>query len=59
MVAPFEQAVMSLTVGEVSRYLCNQFGWHVIILNDMRAVQAPAFEEVSGEIAAELQARRN
>jgi RecJ-like exonuclease len=27
----------------------------VIILNDMRALQAPAFEEVRGEIAAELQ----
>jgi len=56
MVAPFEQAVMSLTVGEVSPLpVQTQFGWHVIILNDMRAAQAPAFEEVSGEIAAELQ----
>ena len=56
MVAPFEQAVMSLTVGEVSPLpVQTQFGWHVIILNDMRAVQAPAFEEVSGEIAAEVQ----
>ena len=56
MVAPFEQAVMSLTVGEVSPLpVQTQFGWHVIILNDMRAVQAPAFEEVSGEIATELQ----
>jgi peptidyl-prolyl cis-trans isomerase C len=56
MVAPFEQAVMSLTLGEVSPLpVQTQFGWHVIILNDMRAVQAPAFEEVSGEIAAELQ----
>ena len=56
MVAPFEQAVMSLTVGEVSPLpVQTQFGWHVIILNDMRAVQAPAFEEVIGEIAAELQ----
>ena len=56
MVAPFEQAVISLTVGEISPLpVQTQFGWHVIILNDMRAVQAPAFEEVSGEIAAELQ----
>ena len=45
MVAPFEQAVMSLTVGEVSPLpVQTQFGWHVIILNDMRAVQAPALE---------------
>jgi len=56
MVAPFEQAVMSLTIGEVSPVpVQTQFGWHVIILNDMRALQAPAFEEVRGEIAAELQ----
>ena len=56
MVAPFEQAVVNLTVGEISPLpVQTQFGWHVIILNDMRAVQAPAFEEVSSEIAAELQ----
>jgi peptidyl-prolyl cis-trans isomerase C len=56
MVAPFEQAVVNLTVGEISLLpVQTQFGWHVIILNDMRAVQVPAFEEVSSEIAAELQ----
>jgi peptidyl-prolyl cis-trans isomerase C len=56
MVAPFEQAVVNLTVGEISPLpVQTQFGWHVIILNDMRAVQVPAFEEVSSEIAAELQ----
>ena len=56
MVAPFEQAVVNLTVGEISPLpVQTQFGWHVIILNDIRAVQAPAFEEVSSEIAAELQ----
>ena len=56
MVAPFEQAVVNLTVGEISPLpVQTQFGWHVIVLNDMRAVQAPAFEEVSSEIAAELQ----
>jgi peptidyl-prolyl cis-trans isomerase C len=56
MVAPFEQAVVNLTVGEISPLpVQTQFGWHVISLNDMRAVQVPAFEEVSSEIAAELQ----
>lgn len=56
MVAPFEQAVMSLTVGEITPTpVQTQFGWHIIILNDMRTIQAPEFESVKGELAAELQ----
>ena len=34
MVAPFEEAVMALEIGDVSGPVETQFGWHVIILND-------------------------
>ncbi|WP_121061121.1 peptidylprolyl isomerase [Chachezhania antarctica] len=55
MVAPFESAVMELEPGEVSGPVKTQFGWHVIILNEERVSEAPAFEEVRGQIAQELQ----
>ncbi len=54
MVPPFEQAVMAMEAGAISAPVETQFGWHVIKLNEIRDVAAPAFEEVQGELAAEL-----
>ncbi len=54
MVAPFEQAVMALEPGTISAPVETQFGWHIIRLNEIRDTAAPAFEEVQGELAAEL-----
>lgn len=55
MVPEFETAVVGMEVGAVSEPVQTQFGWHVIKLNDKRIADAPAFEEVSGEIAERLQ----
>ncbi|GGL55596.1 peptidylprolyl isomerase [Wenxinia marina] len=55
MVAPFEEAVTSLEPGETSEPIETQFGWHVVMLNETRDQQPPAFEEVSGEIAGQIQ----
>ncbi len=36
MVAPFENALVQLRVGEHSQPVKTQFGWHIIALNDVR-----------------------
>ncbi len=55
MVPDFEAAVIALEVGEVSQPVQTQFGWHVIVLNDTRAIEAPALEDVREEITLEIQ----
>ena len=55
MVPPFEAAVVSMEKGAISSPVKTDFGWHVIKLNDTRAIPAPALDEVRGEIIAELQ----
>ncbi|MGZ9808984.1 peptidylprolyl isomerase [Pseudoroseicyclus sp. H15] len=55
MVEPFQAAVETLDVGEVSGPVESQFGWHVIQLNETREQEPPAYDEVAGEIEAQLQ----
>jgi len=55
MVAPFEEAVLGLEVGQISGAVQTQFGWHVLILNDKRNVSAPELVTVIGEITQSLQ----
>ncbi|NRB03915.1 MAG: peptidylprolyl isomerase [Rhodobacteraceae bacterium] len=55
MVAPFENAVVSMEVGAVSDPVQTQFGWHVIKLNETRTTPVPDLEEVRGEIEAQVQ----
>ncbi|MFC7702704.1 peptidylprolyl isomerase [Plastorhodobacter daqingensis] len=55
MVQPFEDAVTQLEVGEVSDPVQTQFGWHLVRLNETRMAEAPALDDVRGELAAELQ----
>lgn len=57
MVAPFEEAVTAMNVGEISAPVQTQFGWHVIMLKESRLSEAPPLSEVEGELAAELQER--
>jgi peptidyl-prolyl cis-trans isomerase C len=55
MVAPFEEAVMALAPGEISQPVETQFGWHVIILNEVREAAVPALEEVRADLAQQLE----
>ena len=50
MVKPFEDAVRSLEVGELSGPVRTEFGWHLILLADRRDQPAPSIEEARGEL---------
>ncbi len=50
MVPEFEEAVLALEPGQISDPVQTQFGWHVIILNETRALQ-PDMASVEAELA--------
>lgn len=54
MVPEFETAVMDMEVGAISDPVQTQFGWHVITLNDKRAIEAPTLDAVRAEIEAQI-----
>ena len=55
MVPPFEQAVSTMEVGDISDPVQTQFGWHVIILNESRNESIPTFDDVRADLADGLQ----
>lgn len=44
-VGPFEDALFALQAGEISAPVRSEFGYHLIQLHEIRATQAPSFEE--------------
>ena len=51
MVAPFSKMAASLKKGELGKVPVNsQFGWHVIILDDVRSTKPPEFNAVKLDI---------
>ena len=54
MVAPVEEAVVAREPGTISEPVQTQFGWHVIRLNETRVKDAPALEEVRGQLSETL-----
>lgn len=54
MVPPFEAATIALEVGAVSEPVETQFGWHVIMLNDVRKIEAPTMEQVRPQLEEQL-----
>jgi peptidyl-prolyl cis-trans isomerase C len=57
MVAPFQQAVEALKVGEVSGVVETQFGYHIIKLTDRKAARIVPLAEVSPRIGQFLMMR--
>jgi peptidyl-prolyl cis-trans isomerase C len=54
-VKPFADAVMNLSKGQVSEPVQSQFGWHIIKLEDVRDVKAPAFDDVKMQLSQRMQ----
>lgn len=58
MVPEFETAVFELEAGEVSVPVQTQFGWHVILLNEVREQAPPTLDEVRAELIEGLRRAR-
>jgi parvulin-like peptidyl-prolyl isomerase len=59
MVPEFQDAAFNLKVGEISRPIQTQFGWHIIKLIEKRSVEQAPYEEAKKSIQSRLeQAKR-
>ncbi len=50
----FAKALSSLAKGQVSDPIKTKFGWHIVLVKDIRDVNLPAFEEVKSNIEDQL-----
>jgi len=55
-VEPFANALLNLKKGDYTKEpVQSQFGWHVIKLDDVRALKVPAFDELKPQLQQRLQ----
>lgn len=54
MVKPFEDAVMTMKLGEVSGPVETEFGWHIIKLKELRDAAVPSLDDSKAEISGDL-----
>jgi len=51
MVKPFADAVEALQVGQYTKEpVQSEFGWHIILLEDVRSPEVPAFDQVKSQV---------
>jgi peptidyl-prolyl cis-trans isomerase SurA len=58
MVPAFEKVAFTLEEGQVSEPVRTQFGWHVLKVEEKRAVDVPSFEQVKGELENRLKMQK-
>ncbi|MFY0526390.1 peptidylprolyl isomerase [Archangium gephyra] len=58
MVPAFERVAFALKEGEVSEPVRTQFGWHVLKVEERRAVDVAPFEEVKAELENRLKLQK-
>ena len=58
MVKPFEDAVFGMKVGEIAGPVQSDFGYHVIRLDAITPAKTRPFDEVKGQIEADLKRQR-
>lgn len=57
-VKPFSDAMVKAEKGKfTAQPVQTQFGWHVILVEDVRTAKVPAFEEVKPQLAQRMQAQ--
>lgn len=59
LVGPFEDTLFSMAAGETSEPVLTDFGYHLIRLDEIRAPEMPAFEEVREQLAADYLAEQS
>ncbi len=54
MVKPFDEAVFAAKTGDIVGPVQTEFGYHVILVTGIKAAQIKSFDEVKGQIEADL-----
>jgi peptidyl-prolyl cis-trans isomerase SurA len=54
MVAEFEKAAFTLPVGGISEPIRTKFGWHVLKVEEHKALAAPPLEEVKDQLREKM-----
>lgn len=58
MVKEFADAAFGMKKGEISAPVKSSFGWHIIKVEDVRKVAAPAYAEVKDQIKSKMQEKK-